>query len=68
MQTAINNLNNVQEMRNWLICQILYREGNGKTNFKYEALENRLNNLPFKTLDNKVTKYIGNWRLQYGNV
>lgn len=64
MPVAIDNLNKVQETRQWLICQILYREGNGKSNRQYEDLEQRLNKASFKTLDNKATKYMGNWRLQ----
>lgn len=64
MYTAIKNLNQVQEIRQRLICEILYRESNGKTNRQYENLENRLNKLSFKALDKKATKYIGNWRLQ----
>jgi len=65
MNKAIENLNKVQEIRQRLICEILYREGNGKSNTQYEALEKRLQNSSFKTLDKKATKYIGNWRLQY---
>ncbi len=65
MEQAITNLNKVQEIRQWLICEILYREGNGKSNTQYEALQQRLENAPFKTLDKKATKYLGNWRMQY---
>ena len=64
-QESIKNLNKVQEIRQWLVCQILYREGNGKSNAQYEVLEKRLENAAFKTLDKKATKYLGNWRMQY---
>jgi hypothetical protein len=66
METAIKNLNKTQDQREFLINQILYREGNGKSNAQYEAMENRLKNQSFAYLDKKVTKYIGNWRLQFG--
>ncbi len=64
--TAIDNLNKVQEMRNFLICQVMYYEANGLSNSKYEQMEKKLQKMSFNTLDRKVTKLIGNWRLQYG--
>jgi hypothetical protein len=66
MEAAIKNLNRTQEQREFLINQILYREGNGKSNSQYDALKRRLTNQSFAYLDKKATKYIGNWRLQFG--
>jgi hypothetical protein len=65
METTIKNLNKVQDQREFLINQILYREGNGKTNSQYDALEKKLNNKSFAYLDKKATEYIGNWRIQF---
>lgn len=64
--TAIDNLNRVQEMRIFLICQVMYYEGNGLSNSMLEKKQKKLQKMSFNTLDKKVTKLIGNWRLQYG--
>jgi hypothetical protein len=66
MEKAIENLNNVQEIREFLISQILFVEANGKSNVQYEKLEQSLQSKPFSFLDKKVTKLRGNWRLMFG--
>jgi hypothetical protein len=65
MDTATANLNKTIELREFMVNQILNREGNGKSNSQYERLENKLNNLPFTTLDKKLTKIAGDWRTLY---
>jgi hypothetical protein len=65
MDTAIANLNKTIELREFMVNQILNREGNGKSNSQYERLQNKLNNLPFTTLDKKLTKIAGDWRTLY---
>ena len=66
MEASINRLNKVQDARDFLICEILYREANGKTNLQYDRMRDRLEKLSFANLDKKATKYIGNWRSQFG--
>ena len=62
---AIDNLNKVQETRDFLIHSILMRDSNGLSNFAYEKLEQSLNKKSFKQLDNRMTKLNGDWRKTY---
>lgn len=66
MKTAIENLNNVQEQREFLVSQILWRISNGKTYYQCEQLEKKLSQKSFKSLDRQLTKLTGDWRELYG--
>lgn len=65
MDKAIARLNKTMEEREFMVNQILYRECNGKTNAQYDRLEEKLNKLPYATLDSKLTKIAGDWRTLY---
>lgn len=55
--SAIENLNKVQDLRDFLISQILYHS---KTNnIQYERLEAKLLKSPFKSLEKQVIKIHG---------
>ena len=59
MTVEIARLNKTMEDRDFMVQQILYREGKGKTNAQYDRLEEKLNKLPYATLDSKLTKIAG---------
>lgn len=62
---AIENLNKVQDQRDFMVSQILFFSKT--SNISYDRLQTRLNDSSYKVLNNKMKKLHGeNWKKTFG--